>query len=105
MATDLGQKLFNRAKDYAAKRKAVFGPGAREDIRRFAYVAAEELKRIGAENDESRIRAAVLPFETLIDRMIFEKTKRQEFRGNVGEIGEHTLSAALKFLCPLFPFC
>jgi hypothetical protein len=101
----LDDEILARAERYAASRKANLGGRARADFKEYAKRAAKDLERSDSQVGEGRIKAAMMPFEMLIDEMIFQKTKTRNFRGHVGEIGEQTLEASLKILCPLWPFC
>jgi hypothetical protein len=104
----LAKMFVDAANRRAAERKVRFGAGADQEIRQLADAGA---RRVFAETDddearESATRRGLTSFASLVDEMVAASGRIEGYRGlHPGTVGEQTLQAALKSLCPLFPIC
>lgn len=96
--------------DWRASRHGyILGDGARADIENLAVDAIARLQ--GQDRRLKRSYAANMNlfernFAKLIDEMVKQSESIPGYSDrNEATIGEETLVAALKKLCPLFPFC
>jgi hypothetical protein len=102
---DLAERIFQEAESYANHRQMRFGPGAREFFDQHAQNAANEMRQQPSIS-EGHVRAMIAVFERLVDEMISASKEIPGYASaNPGTIGEDTLAAALRKLCPIFPFC
>jgi len=104
----LADMLFNAAQTRARTHGVRFGPGAENDIRRFAEQGAERIlsQQSPTDQEDTVVANAESVFEKLVDEMVHGASEIEGYRtANPGVIGEQTLSFALSRLCPCFPIC
>ena len=108
-ATEISKRLFDTAVKRARSREVRLGEGADSYIHVLSGKAADEIIRYSNATNSSvepLVRSCELIFETLIDEMLLARKNipgYQTLQPNI--IGEQTLAAALKELCPMWPIC
>ena len=103
---DLTKNLIAAAEQRASTHGMRLGPGADNDIRRFATTGASQMFAAHTPPEPQKIEEAKAAFERLIDEMVLAASEIPGYRAaQPGIIGEQTLARALSRLCPLFPIC
>jgi hypothetical protein len=102
---DIAATLWRSAEEVARDAGVTFGHDAEAYIRAHAERGAE---RLAAERSGSPAAVAetIQAFRTLVRTMLEGANTIAGYKARrPTEIGEETLSFALRRLCPLFPFC
>jgi hypothetical protein len=98
----IAETIFQTARNYAFARGFYFGD-VEGDIKGYASDAASEIAAQPTDQQQSRVNAASLSFERLIDEMIAQSpptTGDQLYTSRIA-----ALDGARKKLCPLWPIC
>lgn len=94
------------AANLAAGYGARLGQGADGFIESRVRAAAEEYVKAQPDQQAKMLADIAIAIRKLIDEMAASVDRIPGYRiANPGVIGEQTLGAALKSLCPIWPFC
>ncbi len=107
--SELAISLFDAAADRAKANDLAFGSGAEQWIREKCQEAALSINMSAESDPQSALTAAQTAesaFQKLVDAMASARLRIEGYAdAHPDEIGEETLSSALKELCPLWPIC
>lgn len=99
-------ELQGRIDSYLANRGYRFGAGARTYFRQAFERAARDIQSLPPNEQRARLEQAVANSKLVIDRMIIESGHIPGYRdSHFRVIGEQTFHAAMRKLCPVWPFC
>lgn len=108
-STEISKRLFDTAVKRARSREVRLGQGADSDIQALSRKAADEIIRYSTATNssvEALVRSCERMFEILIDEMLLARKNIPGYQTSQPNIiGEETLAAALKELCPMWPVC
>lgn len=102
-AAAIRHRLTKTISEYVDRHGVRLGDGADADFNGMVAKAADEIAGMSAALQQTKISEAERAFETLIDEMIAEGSRIPGYQAGI--IGEKTLEAAKRKLCPLWPIC
>ncbi|QKS28168.1 MAG: hypothetical protein HT579_03970 [Candidatus Accumulibacter similis] len=99
-------ELQGRVQSYLATRGYRLGPGAQLDFDKAITRGAREIQDHPVSRQREETEKAIRHLQTVVDAMIAESKRIPGYEvRSYRAIGEETLMAALRKLCPLWPIC
>ncbi len=99
-------ELSSRINTYLGIRSYRLGSGAKGDFERSITRAVREIQSLPPREQRKSFEEAVTNFRLFIDVMIDESERIPGYQNShFRTIGEDTFRAALRKLCPIWPFC
>lgn len=100
MGDDLEFRLWGAAETTALGLGLGFSTGSEYELRRVIERGVRRIRDEDVAQDESKLRAAEFVLQSIVMRMADDARAK-----NYTELHEDTVDVALRWVCPVWPFC